>query len=154
MTKERQGKIKYMSVCLRAPPPGECTLNLLKDLMFGQLLLALRQFAGRRGLPTTIISDNAKTFKLSAKEVAKIICSSEVYETQQITEPLGSLSLRKPHGGVDHVLGKEVQDIKRSLRKTIGPANLSFDHEEIRVSLTPECIFLISNRTKSLFQGT
>ena len=53
-------------------------LELTKGLDVGNFLLALCRFAGRRGLPATIISDNAKTFKSSAREVAKITRSSKV----------------------------------------------------------------------------
>jgi len=53
-------------------------LELTRGLDVDNFLLALRRFAARRGLPATIISDNAKTFKSSAKEVAKITRSPEV----------------------------------------------------------------------------
>ena len=53
-------------------------IELTKGLDVDNFLLALRRFAGRRGLPATIISDNARTFKSSAREVAKITRSSEV----------------------------------------------------------------------------
>ena len=49
-----------------------------RDLGIETFLLSLRRFASRRGLPATIISDNAKTFKASSKEVSKIIRSDEV----------------------------------------------------------------------------
>jgi len=48
------------------------------DIGVDTFLLALQRFAGRRGLPATIISGNAKTFESSSKQVTKIMRSSEV----------------------------------------------------------------------------
>jgi len=53
-------------------------LELTRDLSVETFLLVLRRFATRWELPATIISDNAKTFKASSKEVSKIIRSDEV----------------------------------------------------------------------------
>ena len=53
-------------------------LELTKGLDVRNFLLAFRRFAGKRGLPAIIVSDNAKTFKSSAAEVAKITRSTEV----------------------------------------------------------------------------
>ena len=47
-------------------------LELTHGLDVDNFLLALRRFAGRRRLPTTILTDNAKTFKASSKEVVKL----------------------------------------------------------------------------------
>jgi len=53
-------------------------LELTHDMTVEGFLLALRRFAGCRGLPATLISDNAKTFKSSSKEVTRIARSGEV----------------------------------------------------------------------------
>lgn len=54
-------------------------LELLRSLTVESFLLAFWRFASRQGLPATLISDNAKTFKGSSKEVPKkIACSKEV----------------------------------------------------------------------------
>ena len=47
-------------------------LELTPDLSGPTFLLLFRRFASRRGLPVTLISDNAKTFKASSKEIVKI----------------------------------------------------------------------------------
>ena len=61
----------------------------LTDLLAAEsFLLAFRHFVGRRGLPSTIWSDNAKTFKNAAKEVQRIVRSPEVVKhlaTGQVT---------------------------------------------------------------------
>ena len=53
-------------------------LELLKDLSTNMFLMAFRRFVSRRGMPRKILTDNAKTFKAAAKEVAKICCSNNV----------------------------------------------------------------------------
>ena len=63
-------------------------LELTRGLDVNSFLLAFHRFTSRRGLPATIISDNAKTFKCSSKEVVKIARSNEVMRflaNQQIT---------------------------------------------------------------------
>ena len=53
-------------------------LELARDLSVASFLRMFRRFASRRGLPTTLIKDNAKTFKASSQIIAKIARSSEV----------------------------------------------------------------------------
>ena len=48
-------------------------LELVEDLTVESLIRAFRRFCARRGLPATIISDNAKTFKAASKEVKKFL---------------------------------------------------------------------------------
>ena len=53
-------------------------LELLRDLSVKSFLQSFRRFASRRGLPSTLLSDNAKTFKAGSKEVKTIVRSPEV----------------------------------------------------------------------------
>ena len=53
-------------------------LELCRSLNAQDFLLAFRRFAGWRGLPTTITSDNARTFKSSSKEIRRITRSNKV----------------------------------------------------------------------------
>ena len=53
----------------------ELTLALI---IVDSFLLAFRRFVARRGLPATIWSDNAKTFKAASKEIQRIVRSPEV----------------------------------------------------------------------------
>ena len=53
-------------------------LELVRDLGIESFLLCFQIFAGRGGLPATLISDNAKTFRSSSKEVSKVAQSSKV----------------------------------------------------------------------------
>ena len=62
-------------------------LELTRGMNVDSFLLAFRRFVGRRGLPATLLSDNAKTFKWSSKEIRGICRSPEVnhYLTNQRT---------------------------------------------------------------------
>ena len=53
-------------------------LELTPDLSVNSFLFAFRKFVARRGLPITVISDSAKTFRTSPKEILKIARSKEV----------------------------------------------------------------------------
>ena len=53
-------------------------LELVKDLTTRSFLLALRRFAARRSLPSTIISDNASTYISAAKELNELFSSPTV----------------------------------------------------------------------------
>jgi len=53
-------------------------LELVNDLNVSSFLLAFHKFCGQHGLPATLLSDNAKTFKSASKEVCGISRSKEV----------------------------------------------------------------------------
>lgn len=53
-------------------------LDLVKDLSTLTFMNCLRRFTSRRGVPTLIISDNAKTFKATEKALKKLYESKEV----------------------------------------------------------------------------
>ena len=55
-------------------------LELTSGLNVENFLLAFRKFAARRGLPVTILSDNAKTFKSSFKEIRTTSHSADVFQ--------------------------------------------------------------------------
>ena len=54
-------------------------LELACRMSADTFLLALRLFAGRCGPPAILLSDNAKTFKSSSKEIRSICHSPEVF---------------------------------------------------------------------------
>ena len=105
----------------------------LTDLLAAKsFLLAFRRFVGRRGLPSTIWSDNAKTFKNAAKEVQRIVRSPEVVKhlaTGQVTWKF--IVERAPWWG--GFWERMVRSDKRSLKKCIGRASLT--HDELNTIL-------------------
>lgn len=53
-------------------------LELVPNLSVNTFLQSFRRFTARRGLPSKLLSDNAKTFKAAAKEVKAIVRSTEI----------------------------------------------------------------------------
>ena len=76
-------------------------LKLVEDCSAEQFLLAFRRFVGRRGLPRVIMSDNAKNFKRSTKEITKIGQSTLVQKRLANIGVNWMFIAEKPHGGVD-----------------------------------------------------
>lgn len=63
-------------------------LELTRGLSVKSFLLAFRKFTSQRGLPATITSDNAKTFRSSSQDIRKITWEEEVWRylaNKQIT---------------------------------------------------------------------
>ena len=55
-------------------------MELTADLSVNSFLLLFHRFVSRRGLPVTLMTDNAKTFKSSSKEVGRIARSTKVID--------------------------------------------------------------------------
>ena len=121
------GKLDKTYVC-----PFTCTstravhLELAPDLSVSSFLLLFRRFVSRRGLHVKIFSDNAKTFKTSSKHILRIARSSEVIRF------LGNRGVtwkfiveRAPRWG--SFWERLIQSVKRSLRKSIGRSNLTYE---------------------------
>ena len=73
------GQVDKAYVCLfTCSSTRAIHLELAPDLSVSSFLLLFHRSVSRRGLPVTLISDNAKTFKRSAKEILKIVRSEEV----------------------------------------------------------------------------
>ena len=82
-TKNSEGaenKSKKVYICLfTCASTRAIHLELTSGLSVEAFLLAFRRFTGRKGVPATLHSDNAKTFKSSSREVQRIIRSEEVW---------------------------------------------------------------------------
>lgn len=101
-------------------------LELVRSLTVESFLLAFRRFTSRRGLPATLISDNAKTFKGSSKEVQKIARSKEVMRYLSNNGIVWKFIIEKAPwwGGFWERL---IQSVKRCLKKCIGRTTLNYD---------------------------
>ena len=117
-------------------------LELTEDLSVRTFLLAFRRFTARRGLPTRLLSDNAKTFKAAAKEVKLISRSEEVQRYLATKGVTWQFIIEKApwQGGFWERL---VQSTKRCLKKVLGRTSLTF--EELRTILV-EIEATINNR--------
>ena len=101
-------------------------LELVEDLSTGAFIRALRRFAGRRGTPVLIISDNAKTFKAADKALKKLFNHPEVANelSGKMIEWKFNLERAPWWGGF---FERMVGCVKRCLRKVLGNARLTFD---------------------------
>ena len=101
-------------------------LKLMQNLTMNSFLLPFGHFIGCRGLPATLISDNTKTFKGSATEVAKMACLKDVLRYFANNGVHWKFIVEKAPwwGGFwEHL----IQSVKRCLRKYIGRTTLSYD---------------------------
>ncbi|PFX11629.1 hypothetical protein AWC38_SpisGene24559 [Stylophora pistillata] len=101
-------------------------LELCRSLDVQEFQLAFRRFASRRGLPATITSDNAKTFKSSSKEVRRITRSNEVlryFVNERIS--CNFIIERGPWWG--GFWERLVKSVKTPPKKVLGRATLNFE---------------------------
>lgn len=101
-------------------------LDVIPDLTADAFIRCFRRFSARRGFPRKMVSDNAKTFKAAAKALALIMESSSVTKHLSSVGVTWSFNVAKAPwwGGV---FERMIQTAKRSLRKTIGNARLTFE---------------------------
>ena len=108
-------------------------LELTRGLGVKDFLLGFRRFASRRGLPATLQSDNAKTFKSSSKEIRKLVRSPEVWRYLTNNQISWNFIVEKAPwwGGYWERL---VRSVKSPLKKAIGRSTLMYD--ELHTLLT------------------
>ena len=104
-------------------------LELVLDLSAEIFKQTLKKFAARRGTPSLIVSDNAKTFEATAKWLKKLYRDPSVqhYLQENNIRWRFNLSLVPWWGGFFERL---VGLVKRTLRKVLGNAHLHFGELE------------------------
>ena len=107
-------------------------LELTQGLDVDNFLLALRHFSAHRGLPATVLSDNAKTFQAASREVIKLRNSKEMQRylsNKKVT--WNFIDEKAPWWGGFYE--RLVKGAKNVLKKIVGHA--SFNFEELRTLL-------------------
>lgn len=101
-------------------------LDLVRSLTTGTFLNCLRRFASRRGRPSLIISDNAKTFKAASKVLKGFGEDVELNAYLENNHIDWKFNLEKTPwwGGF---FERMVGTVKRCLRKVLGNAKLTYD---------------------------
>ena len=118
----RKVYIALFSCCVT----GTIHLELVEDLTAEAFRRALRRFAARRGTPTLIVSDNAKTFQATEKALINLFKHPDVaceLDRKRI-EWRFNLERAPCWGGF---FERMVGSVKACLRKVLGNARLSFD---------------------------
>ena len=117
-------------------------LELTRDLSASSFLQAFRRFTARRGLPSKMQSDNAKTFKGSSVSVKKIMQSTEVKNHLANKQVNWDFIVEKAPwwGGYWE---RSVRSVKSCLKKAVGRSSLNF--EELR-TLMVEIESTLNNR--------
>ena len=107
-------------------------LELVADMSVNTFLRSFRRFTARRGMPTLVYSDNAKTFKASANLMKQLKVNSEFLGFLQNERIEWKFNLeRTPWWGGFYE--RMVGTVKRCLKKIIGKAKL--DHDELNTIL-------------------
>ncbi|XP_046860901.1 uncharacterized protein LOC124454137 [Xenia sp. Carnegie-2017] len=101
-------------------------LELVCYLSVLSFLQAFRRFVSRRGLPSRIISDNAKTFKSASREVTNILRSTDIQRELASKGVNWEFIIEKApwQGGFYE---RVIQSTKRCLKKTLGRSSMDFE---------------------------
>ena len=101
-------------------------LELVQDMTTTTFVRCLKRFTARRGLPRRMISDNAKTFKATAKQIKAILDQKDVKDYLSCIGMEWSFNLEKAPwwGGI---FERMVKSTKRCLKKIVGRANFCYD---------------------------
>lgn len=105
-------------------------LELTRRLSSEAFILAFRRFTSRRGLPATLLSDNARTFKSASKDIVKIARAKEVSHYMANNGVTWKLSLKyivERAAWWGSFWERLIQTVKRALKKVIGRSCLSFE---------------------------
>ena len=100
-------------------------LEICKRLDVHDFLLAFRRFASRRGLPATITSDNAKTFKSSSKDIRRTRSNEVLHYLVNQRISCNFIIERAPWWG--GFWERLVRSVKVPLKKVLGRATLNFE---------------------------
>ena len=123
--------IKKVWVCLfTCAVTRAIHLELVMDMTASEFIAAFCRFVGRRGTPTLIISDNAKTFKKAKQVLDRVFAGVlECPEVQTFISTQGIkwkfiIELAPWFGGFYERL---VASVKSALKKTLGKTSASAD---------------------------
>ena len=101
-------------------------LELVEDLSVETFKRCLRRFIARRGIPALIVSDNAKTFKGTEKQLRTLFRHPQVREEMQNHRIERRFNLeRTPWWG--GFFERMVGCVKRCLKNVLGNARLTYD---------------------------
>ena len=136
--KDASGEIKKVYIALFSCCVTRAVhLELVDEMSAERFKCCLRKFTARRGMPKLIVSDNAKTFQATEKDLNKLFDHPEIklYFNNMRIEWKFNLERAPWWGGF---FERMVGCVKQCLRKTLGRARLKRDKLEI-VLVEVEC---------------
>ena len=125
--KNRKSNMRKVYICLFTCATSRAIhLELVNDLTADTFLCCFCRFVSRRGIPSLIVTDNAKTFKNAAKRLVALFELQEVVEFMNDKGIKWDFNLPKAPwwGGFFERL---VKCTKRCIKKILGNPRLSFD---------------------------
>ena len=101
-------------------------LDLVPDMTATTFMRSFKRFAARRGTPSRMISDNAKTFKTASATIRKILEAPEVKKYFAQLQVEWKFNIEKPPwwGGL---FERMIKSAKHYLKKAIGKNCLTYD---------------------------
>ena len=127
VTSKEKGEIVKTYLCLfTCGSTRAIHIELVESLSVESFIRAFRRFCGRRGLPATIITDNAKTFKSVSVEVKKLLRAPRLSEHLKLKGIKWRFipELAPFQGGFWEGM---VRSVKRCLIKVVGRALVTYD---------------------------
>jgi hypothetical protein len=101
-------------------------LELASDMSTHKFLMAFKRFSGKRGIPHTIYSDNARTFHAASKELTEL---SQVFADQRTSQHFAHNGISEVHCITGGLVGgwweRMVGTVKRCLRKVLGKSQIN-----------------------------
>lgn len=118
-------------------------LEVVSDYSSAAFLAALSRFCARRGLPTTIYSDNGTTFQGADRELTETY--QAVLQDPEIANALANrliswrfIPLAAPHFG--GLWEAAVRSVKNHLRRCIGTSTLTYEEMSTLLSRIEACL--------------
>ena len=125
-TSDRQGTSKVWLCLYTCCTTRAVHLDLVPDLSTTTFMRCFRRFTARRGTPSRMISDNAKTFKSAAGTIKDMLKCSEIKGFLSKLDIEWSFNLeRAPWCG--GIFERMIKSAKRCLKKSIGKNCLTQD---------------------------
>ena len=128
------GQEQKVYICIFTCATTRAThLEIVQNLSTKTFINAFRRFTARRGIPSTIISDNATTFIAASNEIAKICAAPEVQEYMLNTKINWKFIVKRAPwmgGFYERIVGMT----KSTLQKVLGKSRINL--EELTTLIT------------------
>ena len=124
---KEKGEVMKTYICLfTCGSTRAIHLELVESLVVESFIRAFRRFCRRRGLPATIITDNAKAFKSAALEVKKLLLAPRLSEHFKL-KGVRWIFIPESAPFQGGFWERMVRSVKRCLIQVVGRALVTYD---------------------------